>query len=190
MVDDRARERKFRRIILAYPLALIAVAVLADLLWFGVGPLVPSLPGAGVMAALIVAGALLLANHTWLMTSTELTRLHHKAHATPEEWSASGRRAADMTEEARAELDRRYNAHRNATENTVLFVLLAGVFALSSPPWIAALVWIIGYGLARLGYSYAYLSGRDGLRGICMSLSLLPLYGMAGYLLLALARTA
>ena len=186
MKQDIQRKRKFRRIIIGYPVALVSVAVLVNLLAFGVAPLLPALPSAPVLVALGIAGALLLANHTWLMTSTELTRLHYGTHATPEEWAAAGQHADDMTSEARAELDRRHNAHRNATENTVLFAFLVLVFALASPPPLAAMIWIVGFAMARLCYSYAYLSGMDGLRGICMSLSLLSLYGIATYLVMSM----
>ena len=85
------------------------------------------------------------------------------------------------------EVERRLNAHRNATENTVYFVLLAPVFVLVSPPLIAVQIWTLGFALSRLGYTYCYLFGKDGLRGIFMSLGLLAMYGMASYLLASLA---
>lgn len=186
MQSDRHRERKFTAIILAYPAVLIVVASVMNLLWLGIGPLVISLPSEAMMAALVLAAVLLLANHTWLMTSTELTRMRTGTFATPEEWAASGKRAEDTAPDARAEVDRRHSAHRNATENSVIFAVLAAIFAVVSPPDPAAYVWISGFALGRLGYTFAYLTGRDGLRGICMSLSLIPLYGMAGYLLIGL----
>ena len=37
-----------------------------------------------------------------------------------------------------------------------------------------------------LGYTYSYLLGRTGLRGLFMSLSLLALYGIASYLAISL----
>ncbi len=178
------RQRKFTAIIVGYPFALIAIAMALNGLWFGIEPLVPSLPAGRVLLALVVSAGLLLANHTWLMTSTELTRLRHKTFATPEEWAASGTRPSDMPDIARAEVDRRHNAHRNATENTVFFAILAGIMAIVSPSAIAAQIWLIGFGVARLGYSFAYLRGKDDLRGIFMSASLICLYGMAGYLLI------
>ena len=62
------------------------------------------------------------------------------------------------------------------------FTLLAGIFVLVSPPTLATQAWIIGFSVARLGYTYSYLAGNAGLRGLFMSLSLLAMYGMASYL--------
>ena len=180
------RKAKFTRIILAYPIVLIVVALLANLFLFGVTPLVIALPDPTVVSSLILAAILLLGNHTWLMTSTELTRLRYEMHATPEEWEASGRSVKDVSLEGQQELDRRHNAHQNATENTVYFALLATLISVISPSVFAAQVWILGFAIGRLGHMLSYLSGRDGLRGIFMSVSLVSLYGMASYLLLSL----
>lgn len=46
---------------------------------------------------------------------------------------------------------------------------------------------VVGFALARMGYTYSYLSGQDKMRGVFMSLSLLALYGMASYLGIALS---
>lgn len=181
--DDPARIRRFTRIIRLYPVALILLAVAINLLLFGLNPVHPALPDPQTLVALSVAAALLLLNHTWLMTNTELTRLRHGLHATPEEWQASGKRRADSAPDALQELERRHNAHRNATENSVIFALLALPFCLSTPDSIAALVWLVGFPVARLGYTFSYLGGRDDLRGLCMSAGLLCLYGLATALL-------
>jgi hypothetical protein len=37
-----------------------------------------------------------------------------------------------------------------------------------------------------LGYTYSYLAGKDGARGLFMSLSLLAMYGIASYLVMSL----
>ena len=71
------------------------------------------------------------------------------------------------------ELERRHNTHRNTTENTIYFTLLALVFVLVSPTTVAAQAWIVGFAVARLGYTYSYLAGKDDVRGLFMSLSLL-----------------
>ena len=75
---------------------------------------------------------LLVINHTVLMTTTELTRLKYDLKATPEEWAASDHNRADITAEAETELERQHNAHRNATENTVYFAMLAITLGLIS----------------------------------------------------------
>lgn len=179
---------KFRKIIIAYPIALIGIAVLVNLLVFGVDPANVALPSKPVIAALVMGAVLLVFNHSCLMTTTELTRLRYNLKATPEEWQASDHARADITAEAAIELERQHNAHRNATENSVYFAMLALTLSLITPVQIAAQVWIIGFALGRLGHAFAYLTGRDGLRGICMSASLIALYGMSSYLALALIR--
>ena len=92
----------------------------------------------------------------------------------------------DAPEEGLRELERRHNTHRNTTENTIYFILLAMVFVLVSPTNIAAQAWIVGFADARLGYTYSYLSGKDNARGLFMTLSLLAMYGMASYLVMSL----
>ena len=120
------------------------------------------------------------------MTTTELTRGRFKLYATPEEWTASGRRQRDASEEDLRELERCHNAHRNTTENTLYFIFLVMIFVLVSPTTVAAQTWLIGYSIARLGYTYSYLAGKDGVRGLFMSLSLLAMYGIASYLVMSL----
>ncbi len=92
----------------------------------------------------------------------------------------------DAPEEGLRELERRHNTHRNTTENTIYFILLVLVFVLVSPTTVAAQAWIVGFAVARLGYTYSYLAGKDGARGLFMSLSLLAMYGIASYLVMSL----
>lgn len=186
MSSDAQRQRKFTAIILAYPLALILIAVLLNVFVFGVDPAVIALPSRGILVALVISAVALLANHTWLMTSTELTRLKYKLHATPEEWAASEQPRPDASDAGVQELERHHNAHTNATENTVYFAVLALLISVASPVTLAAQVWIIGFAAGRCGHALSYLSGRDGLRGIFMSVSLTSLYGLASYLALSL----
>ena len=169
-------------IILAYPFGILLIAIAINILVFGVKPLAIAPPSLEYSYSLIIAAALLVINHSWLMTSTELTRARYKMYATPEEWAASGTSRDDISKEGLAELERRHNAHRNTTENAVYFILAAFAFAFVSPSVLAAQVWIIGFAVARLGYTYSYLSGNDGARGLFMSAGLLALYGIASYL--------
>lgn len=185
MSENDARIRKFTRIIIAYPIGLIVVAVVANLL-FGIRPLVVSLPTPAIMGAVSIGAGLLLLNHTWLMTATELTRLNHNIYASPEEYVENNAHKKDVADAGWIALERHHNAHRNATENTVYFAILAGAMMLASPSPLAAQVWILAFAIGRLGYSFSALKGNAGLRGIFMSLSLVALYGMASYLLLAL----
>jgi uncharacterized MAPEG superfamily protein len=179
-------KRKVARLIVGYQPALVLAATLLNLFAFGVTPLSSALPSEMILAALTVAAVLLVINHMWLMTATELARLKHDIRTTPEEWAAAGRSPTDAGQAGLDAVTRCHNAHRNTTENTVLFALLAGLVAMSSPPVLAACVWFVGFGAARLAYTYSYLTARTGLRGICMSLSLLALYGIASQLVLGL----
>ena len=180
------RIRKFTMIILAYPVALILIAVGLNAFVFGMTPLIVALPSPQTVSALIVAGVLLVLNHIWLMTATELVRLHHNMYASPEEWAQNGARREDVAQQGWEELERHHNAHRNATENTLYFVLLALAISVVSPSTLAAQTWIIGFAVARLGYTFSALRGRSDFRGVFMSLSLLAMYGLASYLALIL----
>lgn len=75
---------------MAYPFVLLLLGILANILLFGVTPVVIAMPTHSVFASLAASTALLLVNHAYLMTSAELTRLKYDMHATPEEWEASG----------------------------------------------------------------------------------------------------
>ncbi len=186
VIDDKYKKRKFTLIILAYPFVLVLVGLAANLLIFGIDVAIIAMPSNEVIAALILSAVLLLANHTWLMTSTELTRLKYNMHATPEEWETSEYVKAEVSLKGLQELERRHNAHGNATENIVHFVLLAVLICVVSPVTIMAQVWFLSFAVSRLGHTFSYLSGRDDLRGIFMSVSLVSLYGLASYLLLSL----
>ncbi len=180
------RSRKFTLIIVAYPLVLTLVALGVNLWLFGVAPAVVSLPAPAMFQALVASGVLLLVNHTWLMTATELTRLNHKIYASPEEWDANGARKEDVSGQGWVDLERHHNAHRNATENTVYFAILAIAMSMVSPTELAAQTWFGFFAAGRLGYTYSALRGNTALRGLFMSISLLALYGLGSYLGLSL----
>lgn len=186
MAIEDGRKQRISKIILAYPVVLLLIGLLVNLFAFGVNSAVIALPDRDVVAAVSVAAILLVINHTILMTSTELIRLKYGMQATPEEWAQSQTSIEDVSQEARQELERRHNAHRNATENTVYFGLLTFVFCLISPSHLAAYVWMLSFAIARVGHAYSYLSGRDGARGVFMSLGLVSLYGMASYVAVSL----
>lgn len=186
MSQLNANKKKTALIIKAYPVALVLISLALNLAVFNSGRPSIALPSHELLTLMAIACLMLLLNHTWLMTGTELTRLKYDIRATPEEWIASGISKDDVTETGFTELQRHHNTHRNATENTTLFVLLAIPFLLISPSAWAAGIWLIGFAIGRLGHTYGYLSGKTAARGLFMSVSLLSLYGLAGYLAIAL----
>lgn len=186
MTDHEMRIRKFTLIITAYPVVLIAISLIANLFIFDIVRPVIALPAQEIVRAMVIASILLVINHSWLMTSTELTRLRYRMYATPEEWADNGRRKDEVAEQGWTELERHHNAHRNATENTVYFASLAAVLAIVSPPILLAEIWLIGFAIARLGYTFGALRPMAGIRQLSMSLSLLALYGISSYLALSL----
>ncbi len=186
MTKEENRKQRTKAIVMAYPLGVLAIAVILNLFVFEVKPALVALPSTELIFPMVVAAVLLVINHTWLMTTTELTRVRFNLYATPEEWAASGTSREDAPEEGSRELERRHNVHRNTTENAIYFILLAFVFFLVSPTTLATQVWIIGFAVARLGYTYSYLAGRDNARGLFMTLSLLAMYGIASYLAMSL----
>lgn len=185
MIGSDKRIQKFTLIILAYPVALILVGVGLNAFVFGIEPPVVAFPSTQIVCALAISAVLLVVNHTWLMTATELTRLNYNIYASHEEWAQNHARKEDVTQQGWIELDRHHNAHRNATENTVYFVFLAFVFSMVSPSILGAQIFFIGFAVSRLGYTFSALRGRSDLRGVFMSLSLLALYGLATYLVLS-----
>ena len=94
----------------------------------------------------------------------------------------------NVSDEAKQALERCHNAHRNTTENTIYFVVLLIPFVFFSPSTMAGYVWVVGFGVARLAYTYSYLNARDNLRGLFMTLGLICMYGLASYLILAILK--
>ncbi len=186
MTEAQTKKSRVRLIILAYPLGLILISAVVNFFLFDVHPPIVALPSSETTFVLAIASILLVLNHTWLMTSTELTRLQYGLHATPEEWESSGSNKKSIVPEGWEELERRHNAHRNATENTTHFVLLAVTMAVISPNLIAMQIWTLAFAVSRIGHSYSYIKGRDGLRGLFMSISLTATYGLASYVVISL----
>jgi len=179
------QQRRTMAIVMLYPVGILLAGIALNFFLLGVNPYVISLPSDGAMYALIIAVVLLIVNHTWIMTSTELVRVRFKMYSTPEEWVASGTNEKNAPELGVRELKRRHDIHHNTTENVVCYVLLSLIFAFSSPTLIAAQVWIIGFAIARLGYTYSYLTGKDNVRGLFMTLGLLAMFGMASNLVIS-----
>lgn len=180
------KQRRTMIIVIVYPVLVALIAVMLNFLAFGVNHFHAALPSNEIISSLIVSSILLVINHSWIMTATELTRVRYRLHATPEEWESSGTSKKDVSERAALEIERVHNTHRNSTENVVYFVLLSLILIFSSPTQLASVVWMIGFAIARLGYTYSYLAGNDNLRGIFMTLSLLGMYGIATYLVISL----
>ena len=168
------------------PLVLILVSSALHYFAFGAAPLVIAPPSVETMRALAVAAAVLTLNHTWLMTATELTRARYGMFATPDEWRSAAKQPDAAPATGVQELARHHNAHRNATENSVLFVLLALAFAFTSPSVSAANTWLLGFAVSRVGHAYGFLRGRDDIRGLCMTTSLLAMYGLMTHLVVGL----
>jgi uncharacterized membrane protein YecN with MAPEG domain len=180
------RDQRAKTLVRVYPFGILLVSLLLNYFILGVTPVLVALPSTELIAFVAIAVALLVMNHSWLMTTTELTRIRFNMHAAPEEWEASGDTPESVTKEGWRELERHHNAHRNTTENSVYFAILVGVFILVSPPVLAAAVWILGFAIGRVGHTFGFLSGNTNLRGLFMTLSLAAMYGMASYLVLAL----
>lgn len=168
-----------------YPYVILIIAALINLAFFSV-TFKFEIPTSHHLAAISIFALLICINHSWLMTTTEITRVKFKMYATPEEWRASGTSINDISEQGKLELGRQHNAHRNLTENLTIFLALAIPFILTSPPKILSYIFLIGFAVGRLGHTYSYLNGMDNLRGLFMSISLLSMYGVASYLILGL----
>lgn len=168
-------------IIKAYPFGVLVLAIVLNFM-FGIEAINVSNPSTELIGLISCAALILVFNHSWIMTVTELTRNRFQIFASPEEWVSKGLSKSDISEKGSFEIERCLNTHRNTTENVVYYILLLAVFSFVSPGQLAAWAWILMFPLARLGYTYSYFKGNDNIRGLFMSLTLLSVYGMAGYL--------
>lgn len=180
------KQRRATKLVLFYPFGILLIGLILNFLVFGIKPYVISFPPTEGIRALVIAAVLLIINHSWIMTSTELVRVQFKLFATPEEWAENSSCETDASEIGIRELKRRHDTHSNTTENVVYYVLLSLIFAFSSSNVAAMQVWIIGFAVARLGYTYSYFRRNTGLRGAFMSLGLLAMYGMASNLMISI----
>lgn len=181
MKTEEAAQNSSFWIIKMYPFGVLVLAIVLNFM-FGIDPIQISRPSRELLGLISCAAILLVINHSWIMTVTELTRNRYKIFASPEEWISSGYKKLDITEEGSFEIDRCLNTHRNTTENIVYYILLLFVFSFVSPSQLAAWAWVLVFPISRLGYTYSYFKGKDNIRGIFMSLSLLSVYGIASYL--------
>lgn len=174
-------------IIKLYPIVLVLFSIMINSI-FWQSPIVVELPTIEIIQILSISAALLVFNHSWIMTATELTRFRFNIFASPEEWKSSGKSKTSISEASQFEIDRHLNTHRNTTENLVYYLFLAMIFSFTSPEFLSASMWLLMFPLARLGYTYCYFRGKDNLRGIFMSLALLSIYGLVSYLIINLFR--
>ena len=131
-VEMTQHQRRTMLMVKGYPVAVLLISIGTNIFVFGIGQIDVSMPSTECIGALVIATFLLVVNHTWLMTTTELTRVRFGMFATPEERAKSGGRPEDVSNEGLQELERRHNAHRNTTENTIYFILVAGIFVFVS----------------------------------------------------------
>ena len=180
------KQRRVMGIVLFYPVGILIIGVALNYFVLGVNPYVVSLPSIEGIRSLIIAATLLVINHTWIMTSTELVRVRYKMYTTPEEWASNNANEDEASVEGLRALKRRHDTHNNTTENVVYYVLLSLILVVSSPTNIAIQVWVIGFAIARLGYTYSYFTRNTGMRGLFMTLGLLAMYGLVSNLVISI----
>jgi len=181
MKVEEVAQKKSYWIIKAYPFGVLMLAIALNFM-FGIESIQISNPSKELLGLISCAAIILVINHSWIMTVTELTRNRYKVFASPEEWVSSGYKKLDVTEKGSFEIERCLNTHRNTTENIVYYILFLFIFSFVTPSQLAAWVWVLVFPVSRLGYTYSYFTGNDNMRGIFMSLTLLSVYGIASYL--------
>ena len=187
MIELNQKQQKAMKLVIGYPFVLFAISFIPNL-FFIPDVVATAVPNQHIIIATAITAILFVINHSWLMTVTETTRVKYKLYATPEEWRENDLDPNNASEEAKQALERCHNAHRNTTENTIYFVVLLIPFVFFSPSTMAGYVWVVGFGVARLAYTYSYLNARDNLRGLFMTLGLICMYGLASYLILAILK--
>ena len=73
--EEMKRQKRTMSIVIIYQIVLILLSFALNLFVFEVHPFVVTLPSNELFQTLIIATVLLVLNHTWLMTATELTRV-------------------------------------------------------------------------------------------------------------------
>ena len=72
--EEMKRQKRTMSIVVVYQIVVILLSVALNIFVFEVHPFVVTLPSNELFQTLIIATVLLVLNHTWLMTATELTR--------------------------------------------------------------------------------------------------------------------
>ena len=176
-IDHPPITRRQWTILVVYPFVPLIVSLIITFV-AGIPPIEVALPSVPIVAFAAISVVLITANHTWVMTHTEITRARYGLFASPEEAEEADR---DLPPTKHPELQRSHAAHRNLSENTVIFALALPIFVLLTPPNLLAGLWLVGYGAARLGHTFFFLSGNASIRGVFMTLSLIALYGIVLY---------
>lgn len=175
---DSSDQKKFYAAIVGYPIvvALIALA----LSFFALPSLVAGSgwPENTVLVAFALATGLLIVNHIWIITATELARLRHGIYVVPEEIPSEKKAAYAPSAEGQADVARCHNIHRNTTENVVYFFPLAIAVWIAAPQLTESAIWMVTFAVARLGYTFSYLRANTALRSVCMTANLLAVFGL------------
>ena len=69
------RNQRTKTLVKVSPFGILLVSLLLNHFVLGVNPLLVALPSNELIAFVAIAVALLVINHSWLMTTTELTRI-------------------------------------------------------------------------------------------------------------------
>jgi len=120
-------------IIKVYPFGMLVFAIVLNFI-FGIDSIQISNPSRELLGVISFAAIILVINHSWIMTVTELTRNRYKIFASPEERILSGYDKLDVTRKGSFEIERCLNTHRNTTENIVYYILFLFCFLCITQP--------------------------------------------------------
>lgn len=183
-------QTKFYLAIVGYPIVVAGVALLINRYALPAAVQNALWPEQMLLLAFAFSTGLLWLNHCWIMTATELARLKHGIYVVPEEVPPAEQATYAPSPDGMADVGRCQNIHRNTTENSVYFFPLAiGLLlvpVLDKTEVGGAAFWFGAYALARLGYTFAYLRAKTGLRSLCMTVTLLANFGLLFQLIGAL----
>lgn len=185
---DASDQKKFYAAIVGYPIVVALIALALSLYVLPTLVSGTSWPENTVLIAIALATGLLIVNHSWIITATELARLKHGIYVVPEEIPSEKQATYAPSSEGQADVARCHNIHRNTTENVVYIFPLAIAIWLAAPQLTESAIWIVTFAVARLGYTYSYLRANTALRSVCMTASLLAMFGLSFQLLYALAQ--
>eukprot|EP01083_Nonionella_stella_P109081 317694_1 len=174
-----------RIIVTIYPFVILVIGVmvvhvLSIIFGIDINAFEVQLPSEAMLRDVVISAVLLTINHSWIMTSTELTRLKYGLCATSEECEKQGKDPDHASKEGLREVKRRHNIHRNTTELKYDLLRVIGhcfCVCITLKNCISCLDFIVSN--CPTGYTTAYILKNTDVRGFCMTLSLLSMYGMA-----------
>jgi prostaglandin-E synthase 1 len=125
-----------------------------------------------------ICSSILALQALFLGAKTAATRARHKGFLNPEDGKVSFADAAFVDGREHPDTARVQRAHRNLLEALPLFYALGLIYVLAGAPTLGATICFLGFTLARVLHTVAYLNALQPWRTIFFALGMLSLVAM------------